>query len=118
MPCVAFSCSSHLLACLQHTLQLSESQLGQLCLLRRAYLQHCAIINGHIKSLLKRQQQILELELPVSCAGGLEPSGNYREAAEVSQQLQALRQQLPETAFLVKGIICDGVGAINKQILE
>jgi len=89
----------------QHTLQFSDSQMKDLFLLRRAYLQQQA-------SLLHEQQD-LEGQLKDSnhskCKCTDEASAGECAGFQESYQISERRKQLQEAYITYKGIIYDGV---------
>lgn len=89
------------LCVLQHKLQLSDKQKGTVFLLRRAHLQH--------QALLLRQKQELQLELgAIAVSHGLYSSGQA-DAVQLQRQIQNVEDQMQEVYFTYKGTIVDGV---------
>ncbi len=82
----------------QHALHFSESQLKDVFLLRRAYLQRHAI--------LTHEQQDLELQLD------LRSDSDH----SLEQQLEEVALQMQEAYVMYKGVVYDGVSVLSLSV--
>ena len=93
------------LSVLQYKLQLTDKQKSNAFLLRRAHLQH--------QALLSRQKQDLQLELgAVAMTNGLCSEAG---AVQLQQQIEDLDEQMQEEYFTYKGTLVDGVREWDKN---